>query len=263
LIKKKTILRIIDGKAIEVEDSVVAEHSLTIYLNSQQVVNLLCSPVKLDYMAIGFLLNEGYISTKEDILKTEVKSSERSSKAYITTIPQRGTLDNDKWLITITSSGGKYMPSGTSREDTVKGKIESAIKIKPAEITALVEQFHRHSPVFVATGGVHSVALCDNENILVFSDDIGRHNAMDRTFGECLMKDIKTTDRIVITSGRVSSEIMNKVARRNVPVLLSVSAPTDVAVELADSLGITLVGFVRGNKMNIYTHSRRVLLDDR
>lgn len=261
MIKKRPLIRIIEGQVGEVEDTVAAEHSVTIFLNSQQVVTLLCSPEKLDYLAIGFLWNEGYISTRADILKTEVKTGERSSKVFITTIPQKGVRYTDNSLITIASSGGKYIPSGTSFEGIGHKIIESKIKIKPSEITALMEQFHKHSDVFTATGGVHSVALCDNNNILVFSDDIGRHNAMDKVFGECLMRDFNTNDSIVITSGRVSSEIMNKVARRNVPVLLSVSAPTDIAIELADSLGITLVGFIRGNKMNVYTHYWRIVSD--
>jgi FdhD protein len=257
MIKKLPILRIVEGKTTEVEDTVVSEHSATFFLNKQQVVTVLCSPVKLDYLAIGFLL----IKTKEDVLKADVKSDERKSTVYIEAKSDGEILNVDTPHRVIASSGGKYIPSGASYEGIGQQKIESSIKIKPAEIVGLMEQFHQYSPVFAATGGVHSVALCDNKSILVFSDDIGRHNAMDRMFGECLMQGIATNDHIVITSGRVSSEIMNKVARRRVPVIMSVSAPTDVAVELADKLGITLIGFIRGKKMNVYTHSGRVVLD--
>jgi FdhD protein len=113
--------------------------------------------------------------------------------------------------------------------------------------------------VFKATGGVHSAALCEAKSILVFSEDIGRHNAIDKIFGECILKDIPTEGCLIITSGRVSSEILLKVARRNIPLLISKSAPTNLGVRLADDLGITLVGFARGRRMNIYTNGWRIM----
>jgi len=114
------------------------------------------------------------------------------------------------------------------------------------------------SRVFKATGGVHSAALCDTQNILVFSEDIGRHNAIDKIFGECILEDIPTDEHLIITSGRVSSEILLKVAKRSIPILISKSAPTNLGVRLADDLGITLIGFVRGERMNVYTNKWRV-----
>jgi FdhD protein len=109
---------------------------------------------------------------------------------------------------------------------------------------------------------VHSAALCENGKILVFSEDIGRHNAMDKVFGECLMKGIPTEDRLVVTSGRISSEILLKVARRQVPILISKSAPTSLGVKLAERLGITLVGFVRGKRANVYANNWRVVVPE-
>jgi len=113
--------------------------------------------------------------------------------------------------------------------------------------------------VFKATGGVHSAALCHTKGIFVFSEDIGRHNAIDKIFGECVLRDIPTDDHMIITSGRISSEILLKVARRNIPILISKSAPTNLGVRLADELGISLIGFVRGKKMNIYTNRWRLV----
>ena len=105
---------------------------------------------------------------------------------------------------------------------------------------------------------MHSAALCDNRDILVFAEDIGRHNAIDKIFGECILRDIPTDDRIVITSGRIPSEILLKVARRKIPIIISISAPTDLGVRLATDLGMTLIGFVRGKRMNVYTNGWRV-----
>jgi FdhD protein len=123
------------------------------------------------------------------------------------------------------------------------------------------EEFIERSELFKATGGVHGAALCDADNLLIFSEDIGRHNAVDKIFGECILKDISMDNRIIITSGRVSSEILLKVARASIPLLISKSATTNLAVKLANELGVTLIGFVRGERMNVYTHRWRIRTD--
>ena len=143
--------------------------------------------------------------------------------------------------------------------DSPEGSIVSGITIAPPQVFSLVEKFVKHSRIFTNTGGVHSAALCNTEDIILFSEDIGRHNAIDKVFGEALLKDISLKDYILVTSGRVSSEILVKAARRNIPVLISKSAPTDAGIRLADELGVTLIGFVRGNRMNIYANNRRVI----
>jgi len=113
----------------------------------------------------------------------------------------------------------------------------------------------------LATHGVHSAALCDRKSILIFSEDIGRHNAIDKIFGKCLLENIPTDNRAVITSGRITSEILHKVARRGIPIIISISAPTNLGVRIADSLGITLLGFVRGKRINAYTNDWRIVSD--
>ena len=135
------------------------------------------------------------------------------------------------------------------------------MEVSARNIFTLVSDFQHRSQVYRATGGVHSAALCDTKSILVFSEDIGRHNAIDKIFGECILKDIPTDDRMIITSGRISSEILLKVAKRNIPIIISKSAPTDLGVKLANDLGVTLLGFVRGKRINAYTNNWRVVRD--
>jgi FdhD protein len=121
-----------------------------------------------------------------------------------------------------------------------------------------MDKFIRHSTIFEATGGVHAAALCDRQDVIVFQEDIGRNNAIDKMFGKCIMENIPVEERIVVISCRISSEILLKIARRKIPVVISKSPPTDYGVKLADEMGITLLGFVRGKRMNAYTHDWRI-----
>ena len=132
------------------------------------------------------------------------------------------------------------------------------MKINYGEVVNLMREFQRSSYLFKRTGGVHSAALCRREEIEIFAEDIGRHNAIDKVFGESLLKDIQTEDKVALTSGRISSEIVIKVLRRGVPILISLGAPTDLAVSLAEKMRITVIGFARGRRMNVYTHGFRI-----
>jgi len=241
-IEKLSIQRITREGRKDTEDIVTRELPLTIILNNQELVTLLCSPVDLKYLAIGFLSSEGLLETKDEVEKI--------------------TVDGELMFKRMITSGCGRGASFYSAVDVQgQGKVESRISISAPEIFALVKEFQHRSEVYRTTGGVHSAALCSDRDIVLFSEDIGRHNAIDKIFGQCILEDIPTDDRVIITSGRISSEILLKVARRNIPILISKSAPTSLGVRLAHDLGVTLVGFVRGARMNIYTHGQRIVID--
>jgi len=233
-------------------DFVVTELPLTIMLNSRELVTLLCSPANLEYLAIGFLFSEGLIESKDDISQIRVDAGGN--------VVRVGTKKDIRFSSPPLSQ--RLVTSGGGRGTTFyhpQARVESDIKISVGEAFALRDEFVQRSALFKATDSVHSAALCDTKNILVFSEDIGKHNAIDKVFGECLLKDIPTGGRLVITSGLVSSEILLKVAKRDVPLLISKSAPTNMGVRLANDLGVTLVGFAQGKKAKIYTNEWRVV----
>lgn len=256
-IERFPLLRVTEQGNCQSEDTVVRESPLTIILNNQELVTLLCSPQDLDYLAIGFLASEGLLNHKDEIKKITV--NERIGAVRVQTKKDLTGELSLKRLITSGCGGGTslYGVADTPR----KSKVESQIGISAPQVFALAREFQQRSQVFRATGGVHSAALCDTEGILVFSEDIGRHNAIDKVFGECILRDIPTADHIIITSGRTSSEILLKIARRNIPVLISKAAPTNLGIRLANDLGITLIGFIRGRRMNVYTNQWRIVTD--
>jgi len=256
-VKKFTIQRVTEQGKSEVEDVVVREFPLTIILNNQELVTLLCTPKDLKNLAIGFLSSEGLIENKEEIRK--IVLDDRRGVVRVETEGDKGVATEPLFKRIITSGCGRGAAFYSAADITNQARVESQIKISTRDVFALAKEFQHRSQVYRATGGVHSAALCDTKGILTFAEDIGRHNAIDKIFGECMLKDIPTDDRIIITSGRVSSEILLKIAKRNIPVLISKSAPTDIAVDLAVGLGVTLIGFVRGRKMNVYAEGWRVI----
>jgi FdhD protein len=139
-----------------------------------------------------------------------------------------------------------------------KTKIKSRIKFSANRIITLMSTFQKHSLAFKETGGVHSAALSDGKDILIFQEDIGRHNALDKVIGEALLKGVQMQELIVLSSGRISTEIVSKTAKMKVACLISRSAPTDQAIKLARELNLTLVGFARGKRMNVYSGTERI-----
>jgi FdhD protein len=237
------ILKVQGESRNTVEDMVATEFLLTIILNGEELTTLLCTPKDLEYLAVGFLSSEGFIGGREEI--------------------ERIIVDDERGVVRVETKGEKEIKRDFlfKRHLPTISRINSKLEIKEGQVFSLMDKFQGLSPLFRITGGVHSAALCSTDEILVQSDDIGRHNAIDKVFGRCILEDISTDDRIMIISGRVSYEILLKVAIRKNPLILSISAPTDMAVKLASSWGITLVGFVRGRRMNIYTESWRVVAE--
>jgi FdhD protein len=259
-IEKVSILKLTEESRNNTDDVVVREYPLTIILNNEELVTLLCSPKDLDYLAVGFLFSEGLLENKDEIKKITV--DDQNGTVRVETDVER-VLDNDRIFNRLVTSGCGRGASFLSADIQDMAKVQSKITVSVRQVLSLVKDFQYQSQVYRTTGGVHGAALCNTQNILVFSEDIGRHNAIDKIFGECVLKDIPTDDRLVITSGRISSEILLKVARRNIPVIISKSAPTDLGVKLASDLGITLLGFVRGKRINAYTNDWRISEDGR
>ena len=257
-IEKFPIVRISEQGRSESDGVVATEFSLTITLNNQELVTLLCSPTKLDCLAVGFLSSEGLIKSKDEI--REITVDEESGVVQVTT-KQAGEFAQSISSRRFIGSSGARGTNFSAISSTSWAKVKSHLQVSPPEVFALMQEFIQHSKVFRATSGVHSAGLCDTKNILLFSDDIGRHNAIDKIFGECILNDIPMSDRIITTTGRVSSEILLKVARRGIPILISKAVPTNLGVKLAADLGITLIGFARGKTMNVYACGWRVVTD--
>jgi FdhD protein len=233
---------------------VAREFMLTIFLNDKELVTIMCSPENMRELAAGFLFSEGLIHSKDDIKKLDIDEWMGTARVETTGDASDSRFFSKRLLAS--GCGGSATFYDTS--DAAALKIASDLKVSAGEVMRLANVFQHGSELYRTTHGVHSAALCESGEIIVFFEDIGRHNAIDKIFGRCLLEDVPTQDRLIVTSGRVSSEILQKIVKRGIPIVVSISAPTDLGVKIADKLGITLIGLVRGGKMNVYTHEERV-----
>lgn len=247
-----------DGKHLtEQEDEVVTEYALTLFINDEEFSTIICSPVHLEELIVGFLASEGLIRETNEI--QDIMLDENKGFAYITTsneINFTQQLYNKRY---ITSCCGKsrqsfyfYNDAHTAKEITVNTRISVQQAFK------LLNRMQESSEIFKNTGGVHNASLCHLDGTVMTRTDIGRHNALDKIYGYCLYHHISLEDKIIAFSGRVSSEILLKVSKIGIGIILSKSAPTSLALQMAEELGITIIGFIRGGTLNIYTHPERI-----
>jgi len=254
--KRVKISRIKDETIDVVNDTVAREFPLTIVLNGKELVSLLCSPWDLDFLGVGFLFSAGMLHSRKEIERIHVDAAK--GVVWIETTHKSDVPEGFAFRRLITSGCGKGIAFAKHIDGHLPKKISSNLSVATSEIFMLMREFQSRSETYRTTGGVHSAGLCNKNGIIVFNEDIGRHSAIDKVLGECVLRGISTKNRVLITSGRLSSEIVMKVASGQIPVLVSRSAPTDLGVRIAKNLGMTLVGFVRGYRMNIYSNPSRI-----
>ena len=260
--KKRTVSRYSNEQFSKQEDLVVVEHPVTIKINDREFATIVCSPEYIEDMAVGFLVSEGVIPKYDDI--KEIWVQEELGVVHIKTVkmyPFYEKLLNKRY---INSCCGMSRQGFVFANDalTAKKMTEIHVNLTPADCFFLMEEMDRTADLFHQTGGVHNAALCEPSGIVLSRMDIGRHNALDKIYGHCLKNNIPVRDKVIVFSGRISSEILLKVAKIGCEMVLSKSAPTELALTLAEELGITTIGFIRQNSFNLYTHPERIIIEE-
>jgi len=236
-------------------DAVVVEHRVRIVLNGRPLVWINCLPEALPYLAAGFLVSEGLLDAADAIAEVAV-SPDR------TRIEVRGRVDADRLVtfrerLSITSGCG----GGASASDQALPRCASRARFRPDDLADRIREMAAASTLFRETGGVHLAAVTDGPSLASFAEDIGRHNALDKAIGLCLMHGVSLAERAVLTTGRASADILAKAARAGLPVVVSRGAVTSRAIDLARAADVTVVGFARGGRMNVYTAPHRLGLE--
>jgi FdhD protein len=240
----RTYLTLRGGRAEEVRGEVVREQPLTISVNGERFLTLLCSPVKLEALVVGYLWMEKVIAGLDEITRLEVSVVDGQADV---TLAHPVSLPTER-ILTSGCGGGI-----TFRIDhRLFPRLTSSLRVDPAPLTARMKDLFAAAVHYRASRGIHGAALTDGETLLVVAEDVGRHNAVDKIKGEALLRGIPTRDRILLSTGRISSEMLLKAARMDVPIVASRTSPTEMAVALAEQLGITVCGYVRADGLNLY-----------
>jgi FdhD protein len=257
---KEVLILKVSGSTVEgVIDPVASEQPVTLTVNGEQIVTLLCTPSELRELGAGFLLSEGILTGPSSLKTIAVDEKTMTVHLEVSELP----TDFDALFAkrTLSSGCGKGITFTHSRTNADGRLPVQEHMVTLDDIRRLLNSFRTISKLYLETGGVHSAALSDGKDILFFSEDIGRHNAVDKLIGKAFLQSISVENRILLTSGRVTSEIITKAGRNRFPILISRAAPSCMAINYAEDMGITLVGFARGERMNIYSWPKRIKTD--
>lgn len=250
-VESVTCRRYSAGSYVEETASAPRESPLAIYVNSRHMVTLMCTPVKVNYLAAGFLFSEGVINSMKDISTMRVCDDEMEVDVRLIDLDFQPAPP----LVITSGCGGGATAMGQKLADLT---VSSDLRATPVQITSLMRQLLDAAEAHREYGGLHTSAMATTAGLVAVAEDIGRHNTVDKVLGECLLGGIPTRDLVLLTTGRVSSEVMVKAGRMRVPLVISRGAITARAVSYASQMGITAVGYSRGDRFTVYTHTARV-----
>jgi FdhD protein len=245
-----------DGETSCASKPVVLETVWSLVVNAEHWLTVLCSPNQLGYFALGFLYNEGLINSTDDVLDLRIGPA---SEAVIRIELRRRDLRLPQHRTLTSGCGGgiTFVDIAAAREP-----LRSTFRVAAERVSAAMNQMlDAVADDYRRVGGFHTTSLSDGQRLLAMATDIGRHNTLDKVAGICLAHQIPMHDSIMLTSGRVSVEMLGKAARMRVPLVATLNSPTHLAVELARQWRITLIGYARGTKMHIYAGWQRVNCD--
>lgn len=236
------------------ETPVIREAPVSLTVNGEVWLTFMCTPADLEALAVGFLFNEGVIQNIADVASVRTCNHNENIDVWLHRTVEKPT----QWRRTSGCSGGQ-----TRSENPVQAVLQiSENQYSPEILFQGMEQLIASQELYREARGVHCSALSDGEQLLIQAEDIGRHNTLDKLVGMMLLQNVQPEHRIIFTTGRISSEMLQKSARMNASVIVSRTSPTSLSIETAESFGITLVGYARRNQYNVYTHPGRLMPSD-
>ena len=238
------IIRYTRGRKISMNDKVIEENWVDLYVNGKLLTGTPVIDREIDELVYGLLFMEGYLKFGE-----RIDISRKSGDIYVN-LPREVEIRTVKELVDCA-----YSKIGS---DEVVYRVESAMRIKTETVVSLMHDFQKLPSVYHETGGVHMAAFASEKGIEEWSDDLSRRNAVDKVIGKLFLKGNRIPEGAMLSSGRISSDIVLRLIRLGIPVIISVSAPTVRGVRLAEEYGITVCGFARGKRFNVYSNSQRI-----
>lgn len=238
-----------------VEGGVIEESILSIYVNGQDLATVMCSPLDQEALVLGFLYNEGVIGSIDEVGLVQVNRT----RAIVDVLLRQREFDPPRRMILTSGCGG-----GVTLQHLTEAYpcLESDFATTSDVIFQRMRDLQGAARLYNQVRGVHAAVLADAERVLVSAEDVGRHNAVDKIMGKALQAGINPQDCIILTSGRISSEMLGKARRMGVPLVASRTAPTSMTVHLAQAWKICVVGYVRQGSLRVYTCPYRMGLPE-
>jgi len=239
------------GKWHVIEAGVIVESPVSLTVNGEVWLTFMCTPNNLEALAVGFLFNEGVIQTLGEIADLRVCATGDNVDVWL----YRGVEKPGQWKRTSGCTGGMT----TIDVDKASPELVNGFSINAQSVGELIEDLFESQELYRQVGGVHTSVLTDGNGYRIMAEDIGRHNSVDKIAGLCLMKQIQLEKKILLTTGRISSEMLQKAVRIGAAIVISRTSPSSLSIELAHKWGITLVGYARRDRFNVYTHPGRII----
>src|SRR3990172_2731883 len=229
---------------------VVNERPLTVNVNGKELVRFLCTPEKLTYLVVGFLYYEGIIRGIEDLVVVRVCEEEGVADVQI-----EGELHLPEKRAITSGCGGGITYNIDFKAESLENE---ACEVTPEQLFDRMADLYEHAVKYKDTPGIHASSLAAPNELLAFAEDVGRHNTLDKLLGEALLRQLSGRARILLSSGRISSEMLLKAAKMRVPIVVSRTSPTTLAIDLAERLGMTVIGYLRRGSFILYIHGHRI-----
>lgn len=245
-------------------DSVAEEKPLHLFLNQTHYVTIVCYPTLLKELAVGYLLSEGLVKSVDEISKITIGAAGRCMVQLRKgiEIDKRITASRPFARLILTACGSTdYWPLTKLVDRLGLRKTPFDLKVPAEVISNAVKNLNTLAQTFRKTGGVHVAALYTGHgDLIAYAEDVGRHNAVDKVIGICALKEVDFTECFLTSSGRLTGDIVLKAARMGIPIVASLAAAVDSGIQVAKQTRLTLIGFVRGHRMNVFTFPNRVLV---
>lgn len=251
----------IKGKEVfERDDTLVREIKLELFVNEKRVGALMATPVDQEALAIGYLMSENIIEKFSDVLSLkllnegmQVRIEAKVNEANIQKLNAEGV---------VISGCGKSMTANIDPEAIEAKVIKSDFCLSAQKLSYEMSRFYTECPLYEQTGCVHTAKLFTDEKTYFIGEDIAQHNTIDKVVGKAVMAGVDTHNAFLMVSGRLSSEMVAKAVMHQIPILASRTASTCLGLMIAEKFGLTLIGFVRGDTMNVYRHAHRIVMEE-
>jgi len=250
------ITKIKDNKKVLCKDLLIKEIKLEIVVNGEKVGAVMATPVDQEALVIGYLMSENIIENIEDI--EQIKTLNNGTLVEIVSKVNKKNIKKLNTEGVIISGCGKSITANIDPQFIEAKVIKSNLTIDASLLFYEMERFYTECPLYEQTGCVHTAKLYLGNNIFFIGEDIAQHNTIDKAIGKALLAGFNVTEGFLMVSGRLSSEMVAKAVIHQIPILASRTASTCLGVMIAKKFGVTLIGFVRDGRMNIYANEGRI-----